>query len=98
MSASEISKEIETILNQLDGEGKEPTTALIKARLAMPVPIPAIIAALKSWKSSKRVAKVEIQQKPIQTPEARIEVLEDQISDLLTRVAHLEAQIEKRSK
>jgi TolA-binding protein len=97
MSTLNITKEIEAVINQLIDEGKEPTTALIKARLATPVPIPAIIAALKSWKSTKRVPKVEIAQQPSASAEQRIEALEKQVSELLSRVTHLESLIEKQN-
>lgn len=96
MSTVDITKDIETIINHLLEEGKEPTTALIKARLSKSVPIPAIIAALRSWKSSKRVPKVEVAEQTSPTAEQRIASLENQISKLLARVANLEALIEKK--
>lgn len=40
------------IAQQLKKEGKEPTTALIKARLPKNVPLPMIIQGLKMWKDN----------------------------------------------
>ncbi|MDC0610442.1 hypothetical protein OAP63_06880 [Vibrio sp.] len=96
MSALDITKDLESIINQLVSEGKEPTTALIKARLATPAPIPAIISALKIWKSSNRVPKVEVNRSSGPSTEQRIAGLESQVSELLARVNQLEKLIEKQ--
>ena len=44
-----ISDEICIIANKLANEGKSPTVALIKSGLNHPVPLPQIIATLKTW-------------------------------------------------
>ena len=41
--------EILCIANQLANEGKQPTVALVKTRLATSTPLPMIISTLKSW-------------------------------------------------
>jgi hypothetical protein len=44
-----ISEEIITIANTLANDGKQPTVALIKAKLTNRVPLPEIIRLLKTW-------------------------------------------------
>jgi len=44
-----IIDEILVCANQLANEGKKPTVALIKAKLAKPAPLPSIISTLKTW-------------------------------------------------
>lgn len=60
MLTQDVTKELEAAMEQLQQQGKEPTVALVKARLKTPVPMPALITAIKSWKSAQRVPKVEI--------------------------------------
>jgi hypothetical protein len=44
-----ISEEIITIANTLANKGKQPTVALIKAKLTSRAPLPEIISVLKTW-------------------------------------------------
>jgi len=44
-----INDEILAIANQLANQGKQPSVALIKAKLPRSVPLPTIILVLKSW-------------------------------------------------
>ncbi|GAK15407.1 hypothetical protein JCM19053_4552 [Vibrio sp. JCM 19053] len=60
MLTQDVTKELEAVMEQLQQQGKEPTVALVKARLKTPVPMPALITAIKSWKSAQRVPKVEV--------------------------------------
>lgn len=95
MLTKDVSAEIEAVLNVLHNEGKEPTVALVKARLTSKVPMPAIINVIKSWKSTKRVPKVEIaaqQNNEQQQLEQRITMLENQVAQLIARVTQLEQQ------
>lgn len=41
--------EILTIANQLANEGKQPSVAMVKAKLTQSIPLPTIIKTLKSW-------------------------------------------------
>lgn len=50
MLTKDVSQELEEILNSLQQQGKEPSVALVKARLKTPVPMPAIIATIKVGK------------------------------------------------
>ena len=43
------SEQVLTIANQLANQGKKPTVALIKAKLATPIALPIIISCLKNW-------------------------------------------------
>ncbi|WP_076585611.1 hypothetical protein [Vibrio ostreicida] len=95
MLTQDISQELKDILTQLREEKKEATIALVKARLSRPVPIPALIAAIKSWKQSNRVPKVEIAAQTI-NDNNKIEKLENQVADLIARVEQLEKQRQRQ--
>lgn len=70
--------------------------ALVKARMKTPVPMPALIATIKSWKSANRIPKVEVAvQKPKE--EDRIAALEETVAKLTARVEELEAKLSKKA-
>ncbi|MDG3088878.1 hypothetical protein P7F88_23555 [Vibrio hannami] len=92
METQNVSSEIEKVLQELANQNKQPTVALVKARLTTPVPMPAIIAAIKSWKNSSRIPKIEVAAKTDKTSEQRIEELEVQVQQLLSRIEALEAK------
>ncbi|MEF1291535.1 hypothetical protein [Vibrio sp. M260118] len=94
MLTQDVSQELKSILEQLHSEGKEPTVALVKARLSTSVPMPALITTLKSWKNSSRVPKVEVAAKKEVTDAERIEQLEKQVADLTARLAAIENKLE----
>lgn len=89
---STITQELENAISSLISEGKEPSVALIKSRLATPLPIPVIIKTLQAWKKNAKVPMIEKQTKAL-TAEERITQLEQQIITLSTRLAKLEAQL-----
>lgn len=97
MKTHDVTHELESVISQLIDEGKEPTVALVKARLSHQIPMPAIIATIRNWKSSKRVPKIEVEMAPSDSlnAEQRIEVLEKHVAQLMNRVAQLEQQAEK---
>ncbi|UPQ87297.1 hypothetical protein [Vibrio sinaloensis] len=95
MLTQDVSQELKDVLERLHAEGKEPTVALVKARLSTPVPMPALITTLKSWKSSNRVPKVEVAAKQEVADTDRIEQLEKQVKDLTARLIALEEKLEK---
>lgn len=95
MLTQDVSQELKGVLEQLHAEGKEPTVALVKARLSTSVPMPALITTLKSWKSSNRVPKVEVAAKQEVADTDRIEQLEKQVIDLTARLVALEEKLEK---
>ncbi len=92
MLTQDVSQELKDVLEQLHQEGKEPTVALVKARLSTPIPMPALITALKSWKSANRVPKVEIAAKQ-QSDQDRISELEKQVAELQQRLTALERKL-----
>ncbi len=60
MLTKDVSEELKSVLEGLQAQGKEPTVALVKARIITSVPMPALITTIKSWKSADRVPKVEV--------------------------------------
>ena len=92
MLTKDVSEELKSVLEGLQAQGKEPTVALVKARMSTSVPMPALITTIKSWKSANRVPKVEVatQEEPALD---RVNQLEKQILELTARVATLEAKL-----
>ncbi|OTW24046.1 hypothetical protein BA744_16720 [Vibrio parahaemolyticus] len=80
------------MMEQLQREGKEPTVALVKARMKTPVPMPALITVIKSWKSANHVPKVEVTA-PLSKEEDRLTVLEKTVAKLTARIEELEAKL-----
>lgn len=70
--------------------GKQPSVALMKARLAQNVPMPIIIQALQSWKKNAKVPKITEHKREISL-EQRIEQLERQVAILTQRLSQLES-------
>ncbi|EGR0750127.1 hypothetical protein D8T32_04085 [Vibrio vulnificus] len=96
MLTQDVTKELEAVLEQLQQQGKEPSVALVKARLKTSIPMPAIIAAIKSWKSAQRVPKIEVASQTNQDAE-RITQLEATVLKLATRIDALEAQLKEKN-
>ncbi|MGR5193602.1 hypothetical protein [Vibrio sp. WZ-1] len=96
MLTQDVTKELEAVMEQLQQQGKEPTVAIVKARMKTPVPMPALIATIKSWKSANRIPKVEV---AVQTPkeEDRIVALENTVAKLVARVEELEAKLNEKT-
>ena len=96
MLTQDVTKELDAVMEQLQQQGKEPTVALVKARMKTPVPMPALIATIKSWKSANRIPKVEV---AVQTPkeEDRIVALENTVAKLVARVEELEAKLSEKT-
>ncbi|WP_105903032.1 hypothetical protein [Vibrio gangliei] len=91
MQTQNVTEELQRVLSTLQAEGKEPTVALVKARLSIPVPMPAIITTIKSWKASHRVPNVEVAaQETLRSAEERIVELEKQVQALTARLELLE--------
>ncbi len=92
MLTQDVTKELEAVMEQLQQEGKEPSIALVKARMKTPVPMPALIAVIKSWKSANRIPKVEVKA-PVTTEEDRLTALENTVAKLTARIEELEAKL-----
>ncbi|CAM2849340.1 hypothetical protein [Vibrio neptunius] len=93
MLTQDVSQELKEILEQLRKEGKEPTVALVKARLSTVIPMPALITTIKSWKSANRVPKVEVAAKAESNEQDRIKQLEQEVIQLNQRIAALESKL-----
>ncbi|MCL9782770.1 hypothetical protein M9194_15145 [Vibrio sp. S4M6] len=91
MLTKDVSNELESIIESLVNQGKKPTVALVKTRLTTPIPMPAIIATIKTWQSSQRVPKVEVAANETLD---KMSMLEQQVLSLTQRIAELEAQLE----
>lgn len=93
------SYEIISVCQQLASEGKEPSVALIKARLSNKQPLPMIIAGLKQWQANPNVkAEAEpIEQKGEATLplEQRVAQLEAEVLELKNIIKQLQAESEK---
>ncbi|MGI3036350.1 hypothetical protein [Vibrio diabolicus] len=96
MLTQDVTKELEAVIEQLQQQGKEPTVALVKARLKTPVPMPALITAIKSWKSAQRVPKVEVAAQA-HTDNDRLAALESTVKKLVARIEELEAKLSEKS-
>ncbi|HHF2937809.1 hypothetical protein [Vibrio diabolicus] len=96
MLTQDVTKELEAVMEQLQQQGKEPTVALVKARLKTPVPMPALITAIKSWKSAQRVPKVEVAAQA-HTGNDRLAALESTVKKLVARIEELEAKLSEKS-
>ncbi|HCE2053044.1 TPA: hypothetical protein NGS83_002911 [Vibrio parahaemolyticus] len=92
MLTQDVTKELEAVMEQLQREGKEPTVALVKARMKTPVPMPALITVIKSWKSANHVPKVEVTA-PLSKKEDRLTALENTVAKLTARIEELEAKL-----
>lgn len=92
MLTKDVSQELEAILTRLQQEGKEPSVALVKSRLSTPVPMPALITAIKSWKNANRVPKIEVAAKA-DNKNDRITQLEQQVAELTSRLQALEQKL-----
>lgn len=92
MLTKEVTQELNQIFTALEAEGKEPSMALVKARLSTSVPMPALITAIKNWKSSKRVPKIEVAAEQTLSSDERIAKLEETIAKLTARIDALEKQ------
>ncbi|MBM5095209.1 hypothetical protein J8B39_16575 [Vibrio parahaemolyticus] len=92
MLTQDVTKELEAVMEQLQREGKEPTVALVKARMKTPVSMPALITVIKSWKSANHVPKVEVTA-PLSKEEDRLTALENTVEKLTARIEELEAKL-----
>ena len=90
MLTQDVSQELKQVLEQLHREGKEPSVALVKARLSTSVPMPALITTIKSWKNAQRVPKVEIAVPDQANDNDKIAQLEKQVQALTARLIALE--------
>lgn len=84
-----------TACQQLVDEGKEPSVALIKPRLPSPLPLPTIIAGLKSFKANPNQAVSEKKEAASTVAddslEQRVQRLEEEVVQLKSMIQQLQA-------
>ena len=81
-----LSQQVAKIAAQLQQEGKEPSLALVKARLGTATMSPALLQAYQAWRNGA----VQVQESTEQpTPEAN-----DQPSDIKADLARIEAKLD----
>lgn len=94
MQTQDVTQTLTQIFQELHHEGKTPTVALVKSRLPMNIPMPAIITALKSWQSKKSVPKVEVLASDEESIDKKIlnqlEIMQEKIEQLEARIKQLE--------
>ncbi len=96
MLTQDVTKELESVLNALQQQGKEPTVAMVKSRLSTNVPLPALITAIKSWKNANQVPKIEVAAQSA-TEVERVAQLEQTVEQLIKRVEQLEQKLNEVS-
>ncbi|RJX67541.1 hypothetical protein DZ860_18280 [Vibrio sinensis] len=94
MLTQDVSQELKDVLEQLDLEGKKPTVAMVKARLSTPIPIPALVSVIRSWKNTQHVPKVEVTS-PKDSDSDKIKQLEQQVANLTQRLTMLEEKLSR---
>ena len=92
MLTKDVSQELQDVFDSLQRDGKEPTVALVKARLRTSIPMPAIITAIKTFKTANRVPKVEVKA-PETSGEDQVSALLEQVSKLTQRIEQLETRL-----
>jgi len=85
--------EVVAICQQLTQEGKEPSVALVKSRLTQSLPLPLVIAGLKSFKANPKqetkVSEPDEQNQEPQSLEQRVKFLENEVQELKTMLQSL---------
>ncbi|NQY62651.1 MAG: hypothetical protein HRT38_02820 [Alteromonadaceae bacterium] len=84
-----ISDEIFIIANQLANQGKQPSVALVKAKLSHSVPLPKIVGVLKSWQHDPSYISLDKKlekEKPVEKSSANYPELEQMIEKALIPV------------
>ncbi|WP_120513920.1 hypothetical protein [Photobacterium salinisoli] len=92
--SSAITDALERAISTLIAEGKEPSVALVKARLSEPLPMPVIIQALKSWKQHAKVPEIKTRDAAQLSDSERIAALEQQVASLTARLSALEQTLQ----
>ncbi|MEW6992447.1 hypothetical protein AADZ91_17410 [Colwelliaceae bacterium 6441] len=96
-----INDEILAIANQLANQGKKPTVALVKTKLAQPAPLPQIISTLKTWQHDPdftQIKQAEMSNNQVEEHPENVDIsaLVDQaISPLREEIRELKVLIEQ---
>ena len=96
-----ISDEIAIIANKLANEGKTPSVALIKSQLNRTIPLPSIIAVLKTWQHDPKFIQAEPKNVTSDTtkqvqPSSELNLMIAQaIAPLQKEISELKAQVKQ---
>ncbi|MDF3124284.1 hypothetical protein [Rheinheimera sp. 1928-s] len=82
----QLSQQVAKIAAQLQQEGKEPSLALVKARLGIATMSPALLQAYQAWRNGA----VSVQN----TSEQTFQPVSEQPSDLQADLARIEAKLD----
>ena len=91
MITQTLTQELENVLTQLQQQGQVPTVATVKAKMSTPIPMPALISAIKQWKQTQSIPALKTPSKVI-TDQERILALEHAVASLTERIEQLEKQ------
>lgn len=88
------SNEIISVCQQIAQEGKEPSVALIKARLINKQPLPTIVAGLKQWRANPNAIIEQSAKEPVDQDalplEQRVAKLEAEVMELKSMIKQLQ--------
>lgn len=84
----QLSQQVAKIAVQLQQEGKEPSLALVKARLGTATMSPALLQAYQAWRNGA----VTLQPEPTPAPQSQTEA--EQSSDIQADLARIEAKLD----
>lgn len=82
----QLSQQVAKIAAQLQQEGKEPSLALVKARLGTATMSPALLQAYQTWRNGAVIVQNTSEQVPQAASEAE--------SDIKTDLARIEAKLD----
>ena len=82
----QLSQQVAKIAAQLQQEGKEPSLALVKARLGTATMSPALLQAYQAWRNGAVIVKNTSEQVPQAASEPE--------SDIKTDLARIEAKLD----
>ena len=89
--------EIIQICQQLSKEGKQPSVALIKARLIKKQPLPNIIAGFKQWQANpnQTIENKQVEPKANSTLslEQKVDALQNEVQELKAELGQLKGMI-----
>ena len=91
------------IANQLAAEGKQPSVALIKARLSAPVAMPVLLAVLGRWKAAPEqfpssTASEDSPQSPVDGPnEVCLTGIQQQLEQMQNQLDQMQQLLEQLS-
>ncbi len=98
-----IPTSIETVMQiakQLQAEGKQPSVALVKARLPAPCPMPDVISGLQRWRQQSGPAAAQVDEQtpasqPAQPPQQSIDTPASatELQQLRNEVASLREEV-----